>query len=44
MSIKKESAQKPSDKQPNDPCWNGYVKEGMKIKNGKKVPNCIPDK
>lgn len=24
------------------PCWDGYVQRGMKIKNGKKVPNCVP--
>jgi hypothetical protein len=26
------------------PCWKGYVQYGMKLKNGKKVPNCIPIK
>jgi hypothetical protein len=25
-----------------DPCWDGYEQAGMKTKNGKKVPNCIP--
>lgn len=25
-----------------DPCWKGYKQLGMKDKNGKKVPNCIP--
>lgn len=24
------------------PCWDGYVQRGMKVKNGKKVPNCVP--
>ena len=24
------------------PCWDGYEQYGMKMKNGKKVPNCIP--
>lgn len=24
------------------PCWDGYVQRGMKDKNGKKVPNCVP--
>jgi hypothetical protein len=24
------------------PCWDGYVQRGMKTKNGKKVPNCVP--
>jgi hypothetical protein len=24
------------------PCWNGYKQIGMKEKNGKEVPNCVP--
>ena len=27
-----------------DPCWSGYQMIGMKNKNGKKVPNCVPVK
>jgi hypothetical protein len=27
-----------------DACWKGYTALGMKTKNGKKVPNCVPDK
>jgi len=23
-------------------CWSGYKQVGMKNKNGKKVPNCVP--
>ena len=26
------------------PCQAGYEQYGMKIKNGKKVPNCVPIK
>lgn len=26
-----------------DPCWTGYEMIGMKDKNGKKVPNCVPE-
>lgn len=26
----------------NDPCWKDYEMVGMKTKNGKKVPNCVP--
>jgi hypothetical protein len=26
-----------------DPCWKGYRQLGMKKKNGKQVPNCIPE-
>ncbi len=24
------------------PCWEGYVQEGFKMKDGKRVPNCVP--
>jgi hypothetical protein len=23
-------------------CWKGYTQRGMKDKNGKQVPNCVP--
>lgn len=26
-----------------DPCWKGYQMVGMKNKNGRKVPNCVPE-
>ena len=26
----------------NDVCWDGYKQVGMKVKNGKRVPNCVP--
>ena len=26
-----------------DPCWKGYQMIGMKDKDGKKVPNCVPE-
>ncbi|WP_347159895.1 hypothetical protein [Pontibacter chitinilyticus] len=26
----------------NNPCWNGYEPIGMKEKDGKEVPNCVP--
>ena len=25
-----------------EPCWDGYEQRGMKTKDGKKVPNCVP--
>ena len=25
-----------------DPCWTGYQMVGQKVKNGRKVPNCVP--
>lgn len=35
-----EAAELEKDK--DDPCWSGYVQVGMKKKNGKRVPNCVP--
>jgi nicotinic acid mononucleotide adenylyltransferase len=29
-------------KSSDDPCWKDYMQVGMKNKNGKKVPNCVP--
>ena len=26
-----------------EPCWEGYVQIGMKVKNGELVPNCVPE-
>lgn len=26
----------------NKPCWKGYKQVGMKTKNGREVPNCVP--
>tara|TARA_Y100000590_G_C15068049_1_gene768941 strand:+ start:50 stop:463 length:414 start_codon:yes stop_codon:yes gene_type:complete len=26
-----------------DPCWKGYKQIGMKDKDGRKVPNCVPE-
>lgn len=31
-----------SDNAEDDPCWKDYEMIGMKTKNGKKVPNCVP--
>ena len=44
MATKKKDIQKSTDKKSNDPCWDGYKKVGMKVKKGKKVPNCVPEK
>jgi len=27
-----------------DPCWANYRQLGMKMKDGKQVPNCVPEK
>ena len=49
--AKKEEEKKPvedvaeandGDKRDGDPCWKGYKQVGMKDKNGKEVPNCVP--
>jgi len=26
-----------------DACWTGYTAVGMKMKGGRKVPNCVPE-
>jgi hypothetical protein len=31
-------------KEESDPCWDSHEMVGMKMKNGKKVPNCVPKK
>tara|TARA_B110000503_G_scaffold142592_1_gene239894 strand:+ start:2257 stop:3129 length:873 start_codon:yes stop_codon:yes gene_type:complete len=30
------------EKEAGDPCWEGYVQLGTKMKSGKRVPNCVP--
>tara|TARA_B100000700_G_scaffold324777_1_gene431814 strand:- start:1224 stop:2795 length:1572 start_codon:yes stop_codon:yes gene_type:complete len=37
------SIKKTLNKEDKDPCWKGYKQVGMKKKNGKKVPNCVPE-
>ena len=32
------------EKKMKNPCWKGYEAYGMKKKNGKEVPNCVPIK
>lgn len=47
MDVQKEDVQldEGENKQMKgkDPCWKGYQMVGMKDKNGKKVPNCVPE-
>jgi hypothetical protein len=31
-------------KNKKNPCWKGFFQIGMKVKSGKKVPNCVPKK
>ena len=46
MDVQKEDVQldEGENKQMKgkDPCWKGYQMVGMKDKDGKKVPNCVP--
>lgn len=39
-----DAAIKASQNEEADPCWKGYEQVGMKKKNGKTVPNCVPVK
>jgi len=39
-----DAALKASQNESADPCWTGYKQIGMKKKNGKPVPNCVPVK
>ena len=32
----------PQDESIDEACWKGYKEIGGKIKNGKRVPNCVP--
>lgn len=45
-SALKKSLEKKKDvkEELKDTCWKGYEAIGMKTKNGKKVPNCVPVK
>lgn len=40
LKVLKETWNKLSE----DPCWDNYEMVGMKNKNGKEVPNCVPKK
>ena len=33
---------KPKKLTEKSPCWDGYEQIGMKVKDGKEVPNCVP--
>ena len=45
-TTKKEAttSKKGNAKKEDDPCWDGYEQVGTKTKNGKTVPNCVPEK
>ena len=41
--VKMGTATKMAKNEQDDPCWDGYKQIGMKKKDGKKVPNCVPE-
>jgi hypothetical protein len=41
-ALKKKKAHMEEEKKMSNPCWKGYKAYGMKKKNGKEVPNCVP--
>ena len=43
QGLKDQSQVVPRFGQDADPCWEGYKQVGMKEKDGKEVPNCVPD-
>lgn len=43
LTMFSDEAPKPM-KDMNESCWKGYKQNGMKDKNGKQVPNCVPIK
>ena len=43
VGVVKEKTEEPTGKL-KDACWTGYTAVGMKMKNGRKVPNCVPVK
>ena len=40
---KDEDEKELKEKDKDDPCWVGYKQVGMKKKDGKEVPNCVPE-
>ncbi|MCJ8163766.1 hypothetical protein MKJ04_02865 [Pontibacter sp. E15-1] len=40
--MSKQKEEKDDSLKENNPCWKGYEPIGMKKKNGKEVPNCVP--
>jgi hypothetical protein len=41
-ALKKKKAHMEEEKKMSNPCWKGYKAYGMKKKDGKEVPNCVP--
>ncbi len=43
-TFKKAVPKKSAKRKTKNPCWDGYEQVGMKTKNGKLVPDCVPEK
>jgi len=43
MELEEKKTKRFKDIRKDDPCWDGYKQVGMKKKNGKEVPNCVPE-
>lgn len=42
-SVSEETKRRlPKGRRKGDPCWKNYKQVGMKVKNGRSVPNCVP--
>lgn len=44
MEKKKIKVRPAKKNKGKDPCWEGYAMVGLKLKNGKMVPNCVKQK
>jgi len=44
LSFSEFLAEKKIPNRGNNPCWPGYRQVGLKKKNGRSVPNCVPEK
>lgn len=43
MTYNADSVSEGLEDPKDNPCWKGYKPVGTKVKNGKKVPNCVPE-
>jgi len=43
LKNRRKAIKKSMKKEDDGPCWSGYKQVGMKMKNGKEVPNCVPE-
>jgi len=43
LKNRRKAISKAMKKEDKGPCWDGYKQVGTKMKNGKEVPNCVPE-